>query len=659
MFYRLIGGYPTDNITDADKYRQKKAHKFVRDWTHFLRAAGVDGFVDVTGEGYIHPNEEVQAVFFGRQNIKVVDVLVNKAKPYQLGDNVQVFKKLRYFYINWARTFYREQTGQPIPKQVSEDFLKALDGKWNWFGKEVKNATNLSTGEKIKALKDTMPATIQAGEHKFAPGGHLVNALVSYWYSHVVALSRIYDADYTGNVPKNMEPVFAYYRTRLKVSWESAYIRRKFSAGDSLDDILFGEPETPAMNAVSEKHKNAAMDNLKEYVAQWMEFKEVFRKATGGEEIEDVVLNHETAQYDSPLQESSEDPLIHEAAKTDISKAALYMDEGMVILYDRHMAMPGLRRNDEQKVRPALLGVMDLGWSSQNKAYTVDQSWAKKGYGPIMYRLAMQYAQSDQPHVGLMPTPIRNQVSPEAENVWKNFYDGLGSTSVTHKKSEQSRGKSPNHDKEHLDRVYFSKEPIIGLEQALANSEKMFAKQVDPYGERRMTLVEAAAFHIRGEMDKIYNKVEEVERANPNIKYEIDKTLRYKVERTKTGASVKTMFQGQMLAVLEAERSPKPFSTIRGPLGPMQGDEGKEVGYYIITNNALAKAHPNVKMVSSNRKAIEAMYIKMIVALYKLNSSNPIYIAHKNNATNKVWDEMLKTKLDASGKIGYYSGINT
>ena len=79
--------------------------------------------------------------------------------------------------------------------------------------------------------------------------------------------------------------------------------------------------------------------------------------------------------------------------------------------------------------------------------------------------------------------------------------------------------------------------------------------------------------------------------------------------------------------------------------------------YFVITNNALARKHPKVKMVSNNRKAIETMYIKLIVALYKMNSSNPLYIAHKNGATNKIWDEILKSKIDSSGKIGYYSGI--
>jgi len=652
MFYRLIGGAPTDDISSASNYRNKKAHNFVRNWTHFLRAAGVDGFIDVTGEGYIHPNENNQTVIFGRQNIKVVDVLVNKAKPYQVSSTTQVFKKLRYFYINWSRDYHKKQTGENLPKEVAEMFLRNMGDRWDWFGKEV-NKVEIPIRDKVKAFRDSVPATLQAGEHKMAPGALFVRALTSYWYGHVVTLSRIYDDD---NTPANMEPVFAYYRTDLKVMWESNNIARKFGATDSLEDILNSRPETPGLESEHTEAQNQAAMWLDEYYVRWMKFKEIFRKASGGNEIEDVALDFETkGQLGESFAESANPPFLQEAAKTDISNAALYMDGTMVILYDKYQARPWLRRHDEAKVRPALLGVMDLGWSSQNKAYTVDQSWAKKGYGPVMYRLAMQAAHDDQPHVGLMPTPIRNQVSPEAENIWKNFYDGLGSASVTHKRSEQSRGKSPNHDKEHLDRIYFSKEPIVGLEQAIANNDEIFTKQADPYGEQKMTLVEAAAFHIRDEMGKIYNKIDESGiRADPNVRYEIDRTLKYRIKKLKPGYAVEAIYQNKVLAEFQFNKSNTPFKTIRGPLGPKPGDDPKSIGYYVITKHDIDRNNPNIKMITADSRAVEEMYRRIAETAYKLNSNKPVYLALKNNVTNKVWDSFLQNKTEPSGKIGYY-----
>ena len=155
-------------------------------------------------------------------------------------------------------------------------------------------------------------------------------------------------------------------------------------------------------------------------------------------------------------------------------------------------------------------------------------------------------------------------------------------------------------------------------------------------------------------MDKIYNKVEEANTADPNIRYEIDKTLKYKIEKTKTGHAVKAVYQNKTLAAFEFQKSKVPFKTIRGPLGPKPGDDPDSIGYYMITNNAINRNHPKIKMITADPRAVEEMYIKLIVAAYKLNSNNPVYIAHKNNTTNKVWDSILKNQLEANGKIGYY-----
>lgn len=134
----------------------------------------------------------------------------------------------------------------------------------------------------------------------------------------------------------------------------------------------------------------------------------------------------------------------------------------------------------------------------------------------------------------------------------------------------------------------------------------------------------------------------------------IDKGLRYVAERTKDGIALKALYKKEVLAALQVVKS-EPFKTMRGPLGPMKGDEGKPIAYYIITKNAMAKGHPKVGLVSKNRAAIEDMYVKLLISLSKINNGNPIWVMHANNATNKVWDEMLKDRLLSVGTIGYYS----
>lgn len=134
----------------------------------------------------------------------------------------------------------------------------------------------------------------------------------------------------------------------------------------------------------------------------------------------------------------------------------------------------------------------------------------------------------------------------------------------------------------------------------------------------------------------------------------IDKGLRYAAERTKDGIILKALYKKEVLAALQVVKS-EPFKTMRGPLGPMKGDEGKPIAYYTITKNAMAKGHPKIALVSKNKAAIEDMYVKLLVSLSKINNENPIWLMHANNATNKVWDEMLKDRLLSVGSIGYYS----
>ena len=71
LFYTL--GYSVD-----DKWKTKKASV---SWNKLFREMGVDGCVDLMGDGIIHTSEPVQAVFFSKKPIKDVNRYYNKYSP--------------------------------------------------------------------------------------------------------------------------------------------------------------------------------------------------------------------------------------------------------------------------------------------------------------------------------------------------------------------------------------------------------------------------------------------------------------------------------------------------------------------------------------------------------------------------------------------------
>ena len=174
---------------------------------------------------------------------------------------------------------------------------------------------------------------------------------------------------------------------------------------------------------------------------------------------------------------------ISEAAIEDISKLGLYIDGSYIILYDQYGVRAHVRHLDGDKIEPFIKGVIRLGWEGAQKTYKVEEIWAEKGYGPTLYRIAIQYAGRH----GLMPSPHRGQVSPAAQSVWKEFYDGKGSDFVDTKKSDEE-----NHGVEHLDSIYYSNGPQIDTSKAEQNHNKIFNKAKDPYEEKLTTLIEAA-----------------------------------------------------------------------------------------------------------------------------------------------------------------------
>lgn len=205
---------------------------------------------------------------------------------------------------------------------------------------------------------------------------------------------------------------------------------------------------------------------------------------------------------------------------------------------------------------------------------------------------------------------------------------------------------------------------LVKKREALEALDKLFGRWEEYEGAFKELFGTTPEEYIgKDDIPKGYEP-EKLKRPVVEVSRSIDKGLSYAVSPEDGGVVVKAILAtgaleeaeggGDELARLKAVKS-KPFKTLRGPLGPMKGDEGKPIAYYTITQNAMAKGHPKVGLVSKNKGAIEDMYVKLLISLSKMNKGNPIWVMHANNATNKVWDDMLKNRLLSVGSIGYYS----
>ena len=182
---------------------------------------------------------------------------------------------------------------------------------------------------------------------------------------------------------------------------------------------------------------------------------------------------------------------LEEAAIEDISNLGVYDDNNFVILYEANPVRAFIRRAvyedpDKYDISKYIVGAVRLGWRDGN--YTVEEIFANKGYGPVLYRLALERAGRH----GLSPSKIKGEVSDAAQNVWKEFHSGKGMKNASFTPYEK-----PIHDIVYLDGVYHTKGPKVNREEAENVHNKIFSKARDPYDELITHLVEEAAFLLR------------------------------------------------------------------------------------------------------------------------------------------------------------------
>ena len=173
---------------------------------------------------------------------------------------------------------------------------------------------------------------------------------------------------------------------------------------------------------------------------------------------------------------------------------ALYADFPTYVLYRPDKVRPHLKTYDYDAIQEGILGVMDLRDNELFDANEVHSVWAAKGYGPVMYQIAMQESGSR----GLIPSRVRSQVTPGAKKVWREFHEGQGKDFA----ETEELPDAEHHEEEYLNKRYRAVRSI-DLSKLKAKHRTTIGR--DPYGERMTAFVEATDELLRTQMAEIYN----------------------------------------------------------------------------------------------------------------------------------------------------------
>jgi len=166
-----------------------------------------------------------------------------------------------------------------------------------------------------------------------------------------------------------------------------------------------------------------------------------------------------------------------------------------VLIKNSPKLQSALRRSDVEELENSIYGVMSTRQNDKYNAVEVDKVWARQGYGPLLYYIAM----SESGSRGLMATRVSNEVSAEAKSVWANFNSGVGKGSV---RAIPLDAEGYNHHPEdYLMNKYVMINPMDL--SALSKRGKAIIGR-DPHGEKLVELLEAAESILGQEMNKIY-----------------------------------------------------------------------------------------------------------------------------------------------------------
>jgi hypothetical protein len=174
---------------------------------------------------------------------------------------------------------------------------------------------------------------------------------------------------------------------------------------------------------------------------------------------------------------------------------AIHMSKSQIIIYRPVSEMvEALQNYDYEKIGEFVLGVVDLRFNEKYDAYEIQRIYAVKGYGPLLYRVAIQHAGQK----GLIPDQT-GRVTPAAKRVWHSFYSGKGAQYVD---KEPLKDVEFNRNEEEYLRVKLFAKTKINISNAKRMHSIVMKK--DRYGEMLTALEEAADVLIRDKIHDIY-----------------------------------------------------------------------------------------------------------------------------------------------------------
>lgn len=161
---------------------------------------------------------------------------------------------------------------------------------------------------------------------------------------------------------------------------------------------------------------------------------------------------------------------------------------------------PGLKNAinnyDYETIENAIYGVMNIRSNSKYNALEVNKVWARSGYGPLLYYIAMSYSGK----AGLMSSRVEKQVSPEAKSIWSNFHSGVGKDKVNPVPLDSD---FRHHPEDYLMNKYVLKSKM-NLRNYLLRGKQIVGR--DPYGEKFDTIMEVAEGMLDSRMNDIYGR---------------------------------------------------------------------------------------------------------------------------------------------------------
>jgi hypothetical protein len=121
----------------------------------------------------------------------------------------------------------------------------------------------------------------------------------------------------------------------------------------------------------------------------------------------------------------------------------------------------------------------------------MDAIWARKGFGPLAYMVAMEMQGEMAPYWNA------NQVTKAAENVWKEFFNGKGSKLV------KATIMAPGMDESNYRNYNYSLRKKLNLSKNKKINKDFIGK--DKFGEKHGMMIEIAESVLRQSMRGIYN----------------------------------------------------------------------------------------------------------------------------------------------------------